>query len=440
MNNIRQWISGAARWMANNWRTRGGIAVMAFLAFLVVFPLLTFRGCPTSTPGGTTMASSGFPISFPFLLLTLVFAVYAALVAMKNPSKLAIGGLLSLSFVCLLLSVGSNYPLNTRIGILWDSTMSLNGMALFGLAALALYFGTKSDRGIAPSVMNFVLVAIAAKFALPIIQGYLPEAKALWKDITGIDSGISAFLTIFSFWLLFSKVKEGDQSQKRLQGLPRLGLWLALILVLIPSTISSNAKKINDGRDAFKQEVPSLFNWSDGISMPTGGLFEAVGVHWNNFVDSIRINGEERRQKITEEKDRLSLAPGAVTNIAKLGVPATVAPAAPSGATTSAPAPSVPIAPPASSPPAPATTVAPVAVKSAVSGPVHGLGNALLLKGECRNIVSGPGWYLISGPMSYAGDGRNFVSVTGGRFEIRVGDTNPRIRADLGGSFTVSKM
>jgi hypothetical protein len=439
LNNIRQWISCLVQWMANNWRTRGGISVIAFLAVLLIFPLLTFRGFVTSTSGGTVMST----ISFPFVLLGALIAGGVIHIARnENSSKLAIGGLISLSFFCFLLAIGDNHPLNTRIGILWDSITSFTGLGLIGLGALA-YFGAKGENGIPQNVMKCVLIAVSVKFALPLIQGYWPEATKLWKDVTGIDFGLSAFLAIFSTWLLFSKVQDGNKAKKRIQGFPRLALWLILISILLPSAISSNAKVINDGREAFKKEVPGMFNWSNSISIPSGGLLDAMGIHWNNFVDTIKIDGEKVRKRLEEEKKKLSSSSGSTstgTTISTFGVPASAPTASASTATASVPAAATPLA---SSQSAPAVTAAPTA-KTATSGPLPDLDSALLLKGECRSITTGIGSYAYSASgtssMSYAGDGKNFLPITGGRFEVRSGDTNPRVRAVEGGNFTVRKM
>ena len=51
----------------------------------------------------------------------------------------------------------------------------------------------------------------------------------------------------------------------------------------------------------------------------------------------------------------------------------------------------------------------------------------------------GSGKYQISAPMNYAADGRNFVPVYHGTFEVKAGDSDPTLRAEKTGTFWVQK-
>lgn len=161
-----------------------------------------------------------------------------------------------------------------------------------------------------------------------------------------------------------------------------------------------------------------------------GGFFEAVGVHWDNLVDSVRIDGERQRQRIEEEKKKLSLPP-------RVAPAATPAPAVAPAPTHAPPSTSMSTSTPTPTPTPAPTTLAP----ATVSTPSKMVFDGLLMMRETPVLNLETGIYTSSNPdLAYAADGINFNQISGNRFEVKTDDRNPRVRALKGGAFKIHKM
>jgi hypothetical protein len=164
------------------------------------------------------------------------------------------------SAISLLLAVGTSHPLNMRIGSFWDSIISLQGIALIGLAALTIYGIQKSTVRAVRIVLFIALTIIVIKFCLPILAANINPAKSAFRDLSGFDFTTTTFLAVVAgiFWW---KVK----------GTPRFLSGLFLI-ILILATIGPIFHYVKDGISAF------LANF---------GSFPDIGIWFNRFYQNI---------------------------------------------------------------------------------------------------------------------------------------------------------
>jgi hypothetical protein len=375
-------------WIKANW-TKIAIVAGCLLGVTLLY-YVTFHHASGSSGGATTMEDSKF---LKLLILVFVVSAVVTFIRRKDGEKPYLPyAFVGMAFLACIVALKEHSAL-----FQW----AILGLPLF--AAMGTYAWMKTDGrlrsffGFATGVILITWFILFAKSNFSINLDFLGNRIKEDNLIIGL---IAIGLISFATW---KKSK----------------IWVGIFLLVAACWIGNTVFEKMATRSPISS--PTLPQ-----SVKDGG--RAVVDGFGNLLSRV---GDSLKNSSTPS----SSSAGVATTISTLGVPAT-APVA----TASAPAAATPLA---STQSVPAVIAAPTA-KTSTSRPLPDLDGALLLKGECRSITSGIGFYAYSASgtssMSYAGDGKNFSPISGNQFEVKSSDINPRIRAIEGGSFTIRKM